>query len=120
MNAAAFHRALKRPTVAQARRREERLTELRRDLDLALRTGKPLTWSAAQRRPWTRLLAENGIDLLSATQLGKRKLRLHPGAKPAVIAYFGAPIQRWTPLFIVGRQTEPPAPAPLFQEEPCP
>lgn len=108
-----------RLTKAEERKapeRAERFAKLHVNLEYALRTGNPLRWGIAQRGPWVRLLAENGVELLSATQLRKRKIALLPDAKPVVWAYFGAPIARHRPLYWVGRQTEPPPPAPLFSE----
>lgn len=107
----------RRPTVAQVRRRAERLAELKKALEEALRTGEPLRWWIAQRIPWTRLLRENGIDLLSRTALGRRRLKVKPDARPVVIASFGGAITRCE-LFWLGRQTEQPPPAPLFPEAP--
>lgn len=98
-----------------ARERTDRFAELKEKLERALATGQALRCGIAQRVPWVRLLAENGVELLSTTQLRKRGIALLPDAKPLIWAYFGAPIAKHRPLFWVGRQTEPPPPAPLFE-----
>lgn len=100
-----------------ARERADRFAELHAKLERALAMDQALRWGIAQRGPWVRLLAENGVELLSATQLRKRKIALLPDAKPIVWAYFGAPIAKHRPLYWVGRQTEPPPPAPLFEAQ---
>lgn len=90
----------------------DRLERLKSSIDEALRTGKPLRWGFPQRRAWCPILAKAGIDLLDKTQLRRRKLAIVPDAKPVVIAQYGFAQAH---LFIVGRQTEQPAPAPLFE-----
>lgn len=99
----------------RARDRADRYAELQTKLERALATGQALRWGIAQRVPWVRLLAEGGIELLSATQLRKRGIALLPDAKPLIWAYFGAPIAKHRPLYWVGRQTEASPPAPLFE-----
>lgn len=106
------------PTAAEkrkARERADRFAELKTKIEQALVTGQALRWCMSQRSQWVRLLAENGVELLSATQLRKRKIALLPDAKPLVWAYFGAPIAKHRPLYWVGRQTEAPPPAPLLE-----
>lgn len=105
---------LTRQEERKARERADRFVLLQMNLEYALSSGVALRWGMSQRGPWVRLLAENGVELLSATQLRKRKIALLPDAKPVVWAYFNAPIAKSCPLYWVGRQTEPPPPAPLF------
>jgi hypothetical protein len=96
------------------RRRAERLSELKPALEKALASGEPLRWSAAQRMPWCRLLEAHGISLRSRTHIKRLGCKLKPDAVPVVVAYFGGAV-KYVPLYWVGRQTEPPPPAPLFE-----
>ena len=95
--------------------RAERLAILKTDIARALLTGRQIRWGMCQHKAWRRLLEENGIQMVSRTQAARRKLEVLPDAKAPLVAYFGAPIQRYTHLFLVACQTQPiPKPEPLF------
>lgn len=83
----------------------ERRLVLLTQINAALNNGRRLGWGQGERISKTRMLADIGIHLVSRTAAKKRGHRVKQRQKPVVVAYFGAPIQRYTDLFILGIQT---------------
>ena len=69
--------------------------------------GSPFQWSESERKRNEPILAAAGVELLSQTAIEKRGHVLRRGARPVGTAYFGAPIQRYTPLYVLHVQTRP-------------
>lgn len=77
------------------------------DIDLALKEKRTLHWSDSQRSRSARMLRHVGVHLLSRTALRKIQQEPKRGTRPVAKAYFGAPLQRWTELFVLDVQTKP-------------
>ena len=56
------------------------------------------------------MAAEMGIVLVTITAAAKRGHKPKRGVVPVVLAYFGAPLQRYAGLFILHIQTRPEKP----------
>lgn len=82
-----------------------RLSLLLVDIDKALTDREPLVWSQSVQRPWVRLLRQVGVVLLSKTQLRRQRHEPKRGARPVVLAYFGAPISQHCELYILDVQS---------------
>lgn len=101
---------LESPPFPLSRAQMDRVAGLLVELQVAQTTGTPLEWGDARRRQWTRLLERVGVFLVSRTAAGKKGHVVKRCARPVVEAYFGAPLQRHTELFLLGMQTRAIAP----------
>jgi hypothetical protein len=61
-------------------------------------------WGDGERQAYTVKAAALGATLVSRNQIKKQGYELKRNAKPVGTAYFGAPIQRATDLFILESQ----------------
>src|ERR1044072_3654011 len=66
--------------------------------------GKPVTLGAADADSVQDYLHAIGISLISKTALTKSGYRLKRGAKPLMIRYYTAPIQKYAPLYALNSQ----------------
>lgn len=83
-----------------------RRVELLSDIQNALLQRRRLSWGSGERVSKSGMLRDVGLDLVSRTAAGKRGHVIKRGQKAVVLAYFGAPLQRYADLFIFGIQTK--------------
>lgn len=95
------------------------LIELGRALE-----GASLRWGQMEASYKRSIAAELGIELVTKTAAEKRGHVLKRGAEPLGSIYFGAPISRHAPVYVLGVHTKPsksavaqPSPEPLFDDE---
>lgn len=58
-------------------------------------------------RRLARVLSFMGVHLVSRRRLGLEGHVLKAGAKPVMEAWYGSPIRKWVPLYVMGLQTRP-------------
>jgi hypothetical protein len=58
-------------------------------------------WGDGERQAYTKKALAMGVTLVTRNQIRKRNYELKRGQEPVGTAYFGAPIQKATDLFIL-------------------
>lgn len=85
-----------------------RLADLLALIERALSEKRPVFhWCDGARKPWTRLLRQAGVVLMTPTAMLRRGHEPKRGARPVGTAYFGAPIKQDGELYVWGLQTRP-------------
>lgn len=67
----------------------------------ALKREKQFVWDGTEGEYNVQWAAEMGLTLVTKTQIEKRGYRLKRGAKPVGFRYFGAPISRRHPVYVL-------------------
>ena len=104
---AALREAKQKPPPLSLRRMETLSNALTKIIMRLHFLEEPLKWGDEERRRTCELLTAAGVHLVTPTGIEKAAHRLKRGARPVVRAYFGAPLQRYADLFVLGIQTVP-------------
>lgn len=88
---------------AKLKSRAEALSELNR----AVQDGATLRWGDGVRAQKLRLLRDLGVELVTKTSATKHGHVIKQRQTPVANAYYGAPLQRYADLYVLGLQTRP-------------